>query len=396
MRKPGPMDERLLPAVGLTRGPRQHFFGYYDRTPFDASGRYLLGLECDDLRRPQRPEDTATVGLVDTEQGNRWVPLAETLAWNWQMGCMAEWLPGTDRKIIYNDRRQGRLVSVILDAGTRDEQMLPSPVFEVSPDGRSALTLNFARLWDVRPETGYCGMRDPWSDQAAPDEDGVFRMDLASGETTLLVSHRDMAALAPVAGWPGGLKRYFTHLLFNEDGSRFLFWYRVFSSGGRAPSPASLLCTASPEGKDLCLLNAGNSHCTWLGKDRVVAWTTHRGAGPHTWVFEDRTARYERLGAGVLEVNGHATFSPDRQWLLTDAPPDSEGKRALVLYHLASQRAVVIGRLDSPPEFAGPLRCDLHPRWDRDGVRVSLDSTHEGARQMYLVAVGSLTGAAGT
>jgi hypothetical protein len=52
-----------------------------------------------------------------------------------------------------------------------------------------------------------------------------------------------------------------------------------------------------------------------------------------------------------------------------------------------------IGRFDSPGVArGGPMRCDLHPRWNRSGDKVSLDSTHEGGRrQIYVVDVSPVT-----
>ena len=35
----------------------------------------------------------------------------------------------------------------------------------------------------------------------------------------------------------------------------------------------------------------------------------------------------------------------------------------------------------------GTLRCDLHPRWNRDGRQVCIDSIHEGNRHMYVLDV---------
>lgn len=34
------------------------------------------------------------------------------------------------------------------------------------------------------------------------------------------------------------------------------------------------------------------------------------------------------------------------------------------------------------------IRCDLHPRWNREGTQVCMDSVHNGERQMYFVDVG--------
>jgi len=101
-RPAGKIENRTVPCVRVTNGPRQHYYGYYDSRQFDASDRYLLGLECDVIGRLQKPGDRAVLGVVDLEHGNEWIPVAETAAWNWQMGCRAEWLPGTNKTIIYN------------------------------------------------------------------------------------------------------------------------------------------------------------------------------------------------------------------------------------------------------------------------------------------------------
>ena len=45
----------------------------------------------------------------------------------------------------------------------------------------------------------------------------------------------------------------------------------------------------------------------------------------------------------------------------------------------------------SPPAYTGDVRCDLHPRWSRDGRAVCVDSTDDGTRQVYVLDVGAIT-----
>ena len=55
-----------LPAVrAITRGPKFHWFGYYDKLEFDPTGRYVLGMEVDFEHRSPRPDDVIKVGMVD-------------------------------------------------------------------------------------------------------------------------------------------------------------------------------------------------------------------------------------------------------------------------------------------------------------------------------------------
>lgn len=97
------------------------------------------------------------------------------------------------------------------------------------------------------------------------------------------------------------------------------------------------------------------------------------------------------IGADVFSSDGHCSFSPDRRWMLTDTYPDGESKRTLMLYEMATGRRVDINKFYSPPELKGELRCDLHPRWSRDGSKVSIDSAHTGERQIYVLDVSAIT-----
>ena len=77
--------------------------------------------------------------------------------------------------------------------------------------------------------------------------------------------------------------------------------------------------------------------------------------------------------------------------MLTDSYPLADNCRKLFLYHLASQQADEIGAFYADPSYPDPTRCDLHPRWSRDGRAVWFDSIHEGSRQVYTIDVNSLT-----
>lgn len=379
------VEERLLPAVALTRGPRQHFFGYYDKRQFDTEDRCLLGLECDVIGRLQKPDDVAVVGMVDLRRGNEWVPLAETRAWNWQMGCHAEWLPGEGRRIVYNDRRGAELVAVVRDVDRQRERVLRAPVFCVAGDGQWAVSLNFARLWRVRPETGFCGVNDAWPDDPAPAADGLFRLDLGSGKVELIVSHADMAPFRARDAVEG--LYYFTHPAVNADGTRLLFWYRRASAKGGWRSSAYV---AEADGRDIRLLAADNSHTVWLGRDRILAWLSRGSEGPGFYLFTDRCENLGVVGRGALNANGHALYSPDGRRLLTDRPLNRNHERTLVVADPGRRRSYDIGRFAEMRDLSGPLRCDLHARWSRSGQSVCFDSTHAGSRQMYMVDLRSV------
>ena len=57
----------------------------------------------------------------------------------------------------------------------------------------------------------------------------------------------------------------------------------------------------------------------------------------------------------------------------------------LMLYDIASDRRIDLGKFYSPAIQLSERRCDLHPRWNRAGTQICFDSVHEGSRQIYLM-----------
>src|SRR3712207_3747101 len=97
-------EEKLPPVRPITRAPKFHWFGYYDKVQFDPTSRYVLGMEVSFEHRTPLPSDVIKIGMVDLEDGDRWIELGESHAWNWQQGCMLQWVPGSKSEIIWNDR----------------------------------------------------------------------------------------------------------------------------------------------------------------------------------------------------------------------------------------------------------------------------------------------------
>ena len=385
--------EKNLKAELVTRGPKHYFFGYYDKSPWDATGRYMLALEVEFMDRPPTPQDKAVVGLIDLEEGCKWHPLAETYAWNWQQGTMLQWLPSEpDRKIIFNSREEDRFISVILDVHTGERRTLPRPIYTLSRDGKWALSLNFSRVHRTRPGYGYVGLPDPWENDPCPEEDGIWWMDLRTGENKLIISLAQIARLKHDPTMDGGVHHWFNHLLVNHDNTRFIFLHRWQRKGGGGFFTRML--TANPDGSEIYLVadHGMVSHFDWKSPKQILAWARQRDVGDRFFLFTDRTGEREIVGEGVLTVDGHCSYSPDGRWILTDTYPDKERMRSLILYCPDENLRVDIGRFYSPPELRGEIRCDLHPRWSRDRRKVCIDSAHEGRRGMYVIDVSEVVG----
>ena len=379
-------------ARAVTAGPKYHFFGYYDKFPWNLSGRFFLALETEFMERPPTADDRAVVGMVDLQESNQWTPLAETRAWNWQQGTMLQWV-GNDpeRKIAYNVCVGDHFGAVVQDVVSGEQRELPRPIYALSRDGAQAVSVNFARTARTRPGYGYEGPPDPWEDDLHPAEDGVYWMDMESGEYRLTVSLDQVVGIRHAADMDGA-KHWFNHLQFNPSGTRFLFLHRWVTAEERR---MTRLFTANPDGSDVCCVSDHEmtSHFDWKDDDRILAWARRHEIGDRYFVFTDRSNVVEVLAEGVLTQDGHCSYSPNGKWLLTDTYPDKEGKRTLILYDLVRERRIDAGRFFAMPDkITGEIRCDLHPRWSRDGRQVCFDSVHEGIRQIYAMDVSGIVG----
>ena len=105
----------------VTFGTKHHFFGYIGQCqtiPWNATGRYILGLEIDRIDRMPKPEEAATIILVDTHDSNRIIRVDKTHAWNPQQGTMFYWNPlAAETQFFFNDRdvETGEVFTVIYD-----------------------------------------------------------------------------------------------------------------------------------------------------------------------------------------------------------------------------------------------------------------------------------------
>jgi hypothetical protein len=383
----GADEDKLPPVRAITRGPKFHWFGYYDKLQFDPSGRYALGMEVDFEHRSPRPDDVIKIGMVDLEDHDRWIELGESRAWNWQQGSMLQWLPGSKSEIIWNDRQGNRFVSHILDVKTGKKRTLPAPVYALAPDARWAVAPDFRRLNDTRPGYGYAGLPDPNQNLLAPEDAGIWRLNLRSGKQQLILSFAQAVKITdPGAAWTGA-KHWFNHLLVSPNGSRFIFLHR-WRGPKEGKGFATRMFTANPDGTGLYVLDpfGKTSHFIWRDPRHVLAWAWHPSHGEKFYLYEDRTANVQVVAPEVMTVNGHCSYLPSSRWILNDTYPDKQRNQNPYLYDTRPRRRVPLGHFHSPPEYAGEWRCDLHPRFSPDGRKVIIDSPHGGqGRQMYLI-----------
>ncbi|NQU45354.1 hypothetical protein HQ520_18900 [bacterium] len=379
-----PRKEPAVPVRAVTPYDADCFFGYYDKCPWDPTGRYLLCLKTPFRRYLPGPEDTAAICLIDTHEENALREIARTPAWCWQQAAMQQWIGSApDAPILHNDCRNGRYVTTIRDREGRSQRVLPLPTYAISRDARHALSVDFTRLCHWRPGYGYAATPVPRNLPPHPSDDGIRVMDLDTGESDLVLTYDHLARLQPRPEFPRSM-HYINHLEFNPSADRFVFYHRW-----RNPETGrdkTRMFTARRDGSDLYCLSDHDfvSHYAWMDDRHLLAWAWHPSAGYRYYLFTDRTHEIQILGENILTEDGHPSLSPDGKYLLTDTYPDRLRRRTLILYDLHKKHRTNLARLFVPFNFDGNFRCDLHPRWSRDGKQIAFDSVHEGRRRLYI------------
>ena len=248
--------------------------------------------------------------------------------------------------------------------------------------------LDFARMVHCRGVVGYANEIDPDTWVEKPEDDGLFLLDLRTGESRLILSIADVIRANPCEETQEG-PAWFNHVYLNPDGDRLLFLCRV-----RTPEKwHTSMWSVDPDGSDPeCQIDYGHwtSHFAWYDARRVVVSTSV--LGPRRFAeFTDRLHDHRPFGGGVLPSDGHNSFSPDGRWMVCDAYPKGPERLAeLMLYHMERREKVLLGRFYSDAKYTGDIRCDLHPRWSPDGKTISFDSVHGGSRQIYLADVSGI------
>ena len=392
----GPSAPGIPPIRRISAGPRFHWFGYYDKQQFDPTNRYVLGMEVDFEHRSPTPDDVIRIGMVDTAEGDKWIELGTSSAWGWQQGCMLQWVPGTSTKVIWNDRGADGFVSHTLDVESGEKRTFDSAIYAIAPDGKWAVTTDFRRLNDTRPGYGYAGFPDPNSDVLEPEDVGIWKLDLESGDRKLIFSVAAAAAVPNPHNETQGLKHYFNHLLVSPDGTRLIFLHRWRMPEGSRRRFNTRLFTIGSNGEDPYVLDpyGGTSHFIWRDPSHIMAWATHPSHGEKFYLYEDQTEHVEVVGPEVMPRNGHNTYLPgfNNEWVLNDTYPDSDRIQHVYLYHVPTGERFPIADLHSPPQYTGEWRCDNHPRSSRDGRTVCVDSPHSGGRQLHLIDISGIVG----
>lgn len=348
------------------------FFGYYNITPVNGSGEILHLKVNNELKRGSLE---ATAEIMLNKSGIS-TSIAFTRSWNWQQGCMLQWL---GELILFNDydpATDSYRAKIINREGNIIKQY-ELPVSNLSKCGRFAVTLNYDRLTKTRPTYGYFNRKN----QTLPSDqnDGIWYLNLTTGESDLIVTLEQLKKLSYSETMNGAIHKV-NHLDINPEGTRLMFLHRWNGPSGRFMR----LITCNLDGSDLHILNGDNmiSHCCWLNDTEILSYCEyHRKRG--YFRFIDKTDNVNLLSQELPFEDGHPSVSPDGKWIITDTYPGKSRISRLYLHDLVHDQTYELGRFFQPLKYTGECRIDLHPKWGKDINTIFIESGHLGKRQLF-------------
>jgi hypothetical protein len=343
--------------------------------------------------------EMAKIILFDLDTGTHRT-LTETKAWNFQQGCMLHWLPSDpNQKIIYNDCDGHKPVAKVLDINTGETWSLPKAIYGLGHGKDIGLATNPTKLARNRKVTSYPCFEDiPMKNHMDrhPKNDGVYLMDLHTGESHMIIDIDRIWNADPVTREmdpeelddPNVSEMWFDHVGLSPDNKRIFILARFKKFGGGL---ITSMWTVNTDGSDLYKMvdyYTNLSHFEWLLPTEIMVTMKILPNTPHSHVIlTDRTPNKRVFAPNALTRDGHPTLSPDGTLLATDCYP-TQGFRYVYVAEMQSETVTTVASFANPKEITGELRCDPHCRWSRDGRQLCFDGiTPAGDRQVFLIDI---------
>jgi hypothetical protein len=383
----------------LTSGPQDHKHAYHKHCPWSPDGTRLL------LLRHDREQPVGEVCLLDLGNGDV-KPMASTTVWRDHEAANQQWA-GERPAVLFHANTGEREALLLIDICTGVRTKYPAVVTpdHTSPDGR--FLYGRTPLTEMFPQDGIAPRHDK----------GLARLDLDTGETSLLVSLEQLVSLHPDPDTIASCHNYVKQTIVHRRTGRLLFVFGndSFYSVMREPH-VKILCTVNPDGSDLRVIGPVGGHPMWHPVHETLMSNMSDANKVMRFMLQP-----DRPGAPVSPIptcqgGGHPTWSPDGRFMLTDEYDAAAEAAWIRLINLEDGREHVPGVMSNPGSSkAGPramstaaargqgivealtaqasnirtgiFNTHCHPVWSRSGGFVLFNSDHDGVCQLYLLNV---------
>jgi hypothetical protein len=374
-------SSKLLCGNKVTCDNLETFFGYYDKSPENETGEFLIYQITQKSHEYPSPQKKVQVVLQNVNDGK--CTYFDTRAYNWQQGAKLMWVD--KYKFIFNDYdfKNNIYISKLVDALSL--KIVCEYDFPIYDSGSEfAYTLSFEKLLEVRPDYCYRNIRDK-NCLSNIEDDGIFLCNLNTNSKELIISISNIIELHYNKTMDQA-KHWFNHIMIGPKKDKFIFLHR-WESSDLVKFDALIL--SDKYGNNIkCLVDDGMvSHCYWRNNDEIIAYMRTLKSGDKYYNINVNSGEISVLGEGIIDKfgDGHPVVYNDIMYF--DTYPDKSRYKQLYSYDLRNSELKLLGDFFEPIRYYEESRCDLHPKISLNGKSLYFDSTHENKRLLYKLSI---------
>lgn len=353
------------------------FFGFHDKSPWSYNSEHII------LHKIVPEASHVEIARVATDDlsSNRMLTIGKTRAWNYQQGSMLQWI-GSGTEFAYNDfDERDKPVCRLCDINGGEICTLPYHIGASSPNGMYAVSFSFNELGKHMPGYGY-SVTSPNSDIS---NNVFFTIHNLEEHSKRVEVTRDR--IKSESQLPSQLlqESFVTHFQFNCNSNKLFFLHRAT---GKFKALSSELFVYDIDNDKLRNLELGSfiSHLNWYDESRILAYANNHALDSYL-IINATSGATTALGDGFYSNDGHPQRRPNHDQFVTDSYPDRMRIQELSMFDINSKSKRVIAKVFSPLRFKNEYRCDLHPRWDRSGCKLSIDLVHNNTRSFAVIPI---------
>ncbi len=244
--------------------------------------------------------------------------------------------------------------------------------------------INYGRLARLRLVTGYPEALDWSADEVAPENDGIFKIDIETGEKELLVSYRQMED--EIRKYDIDFKNtglFINHTLLNREGNRLYFFARA--GWGKRGNKTNVAFSVHLDGTRLTRHEQHiGGHPEWAEGSLLIG----REGKNQIYYDVDSKEVVKHLGTPEIFPNpeGDIALSPDGNWFVNGYKKGTEN--FYTVYRLSDDQYVKSEGIYKG-DFTGDIRIDPAPRWNRTNDLILMPGIDKknNTRQIFMMRV---------
>jgi hypothetical protein len=392
------------------------FFGYYDKTNFDASDTFILSHKTKFIDRFPGEADLVEIGFITLQTGV-FTKLGCTNAWNWQEGSMLQFYRNKlneSAQLIYNIIKNNCLISEVIDLEGEVLFQCPIPVAAVNQANGKIASFDFHKLKSFRKGYHYAPSYEPTEIL----QNNIVLYDPKRSEVTELISLKECQRKFFRPSMRAA-KHFFQHCIFSPDGDKLSFLHRWRESNGNMHSHLIILNLTTGY-----LENASKSsrctHFAWIDNDNLILFTSKGNSATKLRQYISNTMLesiliklYRKLQKGnkipvsVLQKDNYFRYDTNKSELIaftnldnsdghphnlddtilvSDTYPNTDGIQKLLFFNKTNGTLLHEISFDVDATNANsPLRCDFHPRVSPNKNFISVDIVQAGRRSQCVL-----------